>query len=520
MAQLNLLSRFDARNAVLACRDTFLAEIVRETFVLAAFAPEILHSLDADIQAAGKQAKKIRLMDEIWREADLPRLPGFVEHIDPSDFDSVPAESFGLRDGRPRGCDAELLLVLLAVNGVESLTSATGYERLADSEVLRVLLDAKGLPMPKRSTVAKYLALVSPRTMKLVHKAQMRQVLAAGLDDLRRLTVDSSAVAANSAWPTESGLIAGHLERASRLLERQGKLSDVTWSSKLVARWLSKLDSWHTAISLVGSKRGAKAERKALYRKILRAAEQAHTKISAGAKACAERLEDVCLQPSHSLRVNAMMEQVDHSLAECAKAMSSAQCRIFEQKTVAAEHKAYSMCDPDAYMVEKGERDPVLGYKPQFGRSQHGFITCFEVERGNPADSTRLLAMVEQCVGHTGIALAEVSTDDGYTSTDNLDTLRQRGIGKVSFSGAKGRRVIGEELWNSEEYKELRDDRAAVESTIFTVKYKFNLRSFCRRGLPGVRMELAGTIFAYNLWRIAYVRRHKHEQESGVPLAA
>jgi hypothetical protein len=33
-------------------------------------------------------------------------------------------------------------------------------------------------------------------------------------------------------------------------------------------------------------------------------------------------------------------------------------------------------------------------------------------------------------------------------------------------------------------------------------------------------MELAGTVFAYNLWRMAYVRRHQREQESGVPLAA
>jgi len=520
MAQLSLLSRLDARNAVLACRDTFLTGIVREAYALAEFAPEILSSLGADIDMAGKQAKKIRLMDEIWREADLPRLPGFVERIDPSDFDSVPVDSLDLCDGRPRGCDAELLLVLVAVNGVESLSSASGYERLADSEMFGMILGAKGFGMPKRSTVAKYLALVSPRTMKIVHEAQMRQVLASDLDDLRRLTVDSSAVAANSAWPTESGLIAGHLQRAYRLLGKQGKLSDATWSSKLVVRWLSKLDRWHTAVSLVGSGHGAKDERKTLYREILRTAEQAHAKIAAGATACADRLLDLCLRPSHSIRVSAMMTQVHYSLAECAKAMASARRRVLERETVAAAHKAYSMCDPDAYMVEKGDRDPVLGYKPQFGRSEQGFITCFEVERGNPADSTRLLAMVEQCAGNTGIALAEVSTDDGYTSTENLNSLRKRGIGMVSFSGSKGRKVLGEELWNSEEYKDLRDDRAAVESTIFTVKHKFNLSSFCRRGLSGVRMELAGTVFAYNLWRMAYVRRRHREQESGAPVAA
>ena len=232
------------------------------------------------------------------------------------------------------------------------------------------------------------------------------------------------------------------------------------------------------------------------------------------------RLEECCLQPSHSIRVQIMMEQVRQSLEECSLAMESARLRVLQGKTVEAGKKSYSVSDPDAYMVVKGQRDPVIGYKPQIGRSLNGFITCFEVERGNPADSARLLALVEQCENNTGVNLAEVSTDDGYTSERNLGALLAKGVEFVSFSGAKGRKVLGEELWDSPEYKALRDDRSAVESTIFTVKHKFNLRSFCRRGLSGVGMELAATVFAFNLWRTAYQRRHSRSRQAASAVAA
>lgn len=511
--QLSILSNLNARDAILACGATLLTEIVREAFNLVEFAPEILTALSEDIDAAAKEAKKVRLMDEVWWEAKQPLFPGFTERIDPADFDTIPAESLTLFEGRPRACDAELLLVLVAINGVFSLSSAPGYERLSDSSMFEVVLEAKGLDMPKRSTVAKYLGIVSEKTMQLIHNAQMRLVLSSGLDDLRRLTVDSTAVEANSAWPSESGLILGHLARAARLLEKQGKLSGVTWASKLVDRWLSLIKKWHTAISMLGSVRGARRKRKNLYAKLLKAAEKALARLEGDAASRAARLEECSLLPSHRARVDSIMDEVRYSLEECVRAMNSASVRVLQGGKVAADSKSYSVCDPDAFMVVKGQRDPVIGYKPQFGRSLNGFITCFEVDRGNPADSARLLPMVEQCEGNTGVTLAEVSTDDGYTSTGNLDALLARGVELVSFSGSKGRKVLGEDLWSSAEHAELRNDRSTVESTIFTVKHKFDLCSFCRRGLNGVRMELAATVFAFNLWRTAYVRRQRWSQQ-------
>jgi hypothetical protein len=354
----------------------------------------------------------------------------------------------------------------------------------------------------------------------MLHETQMRQVQVSGLDDLKRLTVDSTAVPANSAWPSESALILGHLTRVANLLHGQGELSGMKWASKLVERWLGEIRKKHVGISLLGSRRGATRSRKALYRKLLRIAQKALTRLTADLEGLANELLILCPKPSFSLRIDQMTQQAEHSLGECRRAMDSAIRRVIRGEKVDADQKCYSVADPDAYMVVKSDRDPVVGYKPQIGRSREGFITCFEVERGNPADSERLLAMYDQCVANTGLRPAEVSTDDGYTSAANLKALLDRGVSIVSFSGAKGRKVLGEELWGREDYHELRDNRPSVESTIFTAKHKFNLRSFCRRGLAGVQMELAGSVFAFNLWRMSFLRRRRRPQLTPAAVAA
>lgn len=185
-----------------------------------------------------------------------------------------------------------------------------------------------------------------------------------------------------------------------------------------------------------------------------------------------------------------------------------------------AEEKTYSLADADAYMIQKGGRDPLVGYKPQIGRSAEGFISCFEVQRGNPGDSKRLEPMVRLHRKNTSVIPFSVSTDDGYSSGPNLDALTQMHVQQVSFSGAKGRKILGEETYQLPEYEKMRNDRSAVESSIFTFKQKCNMRRFCRHGLAGVRKDMAEAVLAYNLWRIAYVRNRRNKGDIPIPKAA
>lgn len=91
-----------------------------------------------------------------------------------------------------------------------------------------------------------------------------------------------------------------------------------------------------------------------------------------------------------------------------------------------------------------------------------------------------------------------VSTDDGYVFKLARDSLLELGSFIVSFSGAKGKRLIPAEIYNSELYKQARKSRSAVESLMFTLKYCFGFGQLRRIGLSDVRIELMEKIIAYN----------------------
>ncbi len=80
-----------------------------------------------------------------------------------------------------------------------------------------------GPDLPGKSTLVENLNLVSPRTMGLIHLAQLEMSSVEDLDDFLELTIDSTSVWANSAWPTDGKLILGLLERVFRMGEELKK---------------------------------------------------------------------------------------------------------------------------------------------------------------------------------------------------------------------------------------------------------------------------------------------------------
>lgn len=520
MVQLNLLHNLDTFNRILTCKGTFLAQIVREALDLARFDFRIAVHLQHDIEGDARRAKKERLMDDIFEKEQLPRFPYFVEKIEPSDFASVHSWTCRLDQGRSRAVDAELLLVLTVINGVFSLTSREGYERLIESEVFNAVLQSKGLGVPARSTVGKYLELISERTHRVINDALYRKVAKEELDDFSRLTIDSTGIQANSAWPTESGLIFGFLQRIDKLLHRQASYTGVAYECKLVDRWLRRLEKLHKSINMLPVTPGIRRERRKRYKLVLKIAEKTRGKLRKLLDKRLERITECCIRPSDRLRVDRMLEQIETAFDELDTAMDTAHRRVILEESVPATEKTFSLADADAYMIEKGSRDPLVGYKPQIGRSAEGFISCFEVQRGNPADKDRLEPMVQLHRKNTSVIPFSVSTDDGYSFAPNLDALTEMHVQQVSFSGAKGKKILGEETYQLPEYKNMRNDRSAVESTIFTFKHKCNMRRFCRRGLAGVRKDMAEAVLAYNLWRISYLRNRRYKKDIPMPKAA
>ena len=127
--------------------------------------------------------------------------------------------------------------------------------------------------------------------------------------------------------------------------------------------------------------------------------------------------------------------------------------------------------------------------------------------------------MVRQCLENTGLPLESLSVDDGYAWKQGIAAVRELGVETISVSGAKGRKILGDELWEDEVHRQLRADRSAVESLMFVLKYSFHFGRMSRRELECVRCEMLEKTLAYNFARAVYLR-DRANHPPGEPKAA
>jgi len=99
--------------------------------------------------------------------------------------------------------------------------------------------------------------------------------------------------------------------------------------------------------------------------------------------------------------------------------------------------------------------------------------------------------------------------DDGYSNKKVRDKWIKNGVEIFSISGAKGKRIIADEDWDSDAYRQARNDRSAVESIMYCLKFGYNLGRMMRRGLENVRNEMMEKILAYNFDRTVLLKRRK-----------
>ena len=95
----------------------------------------------------------------------------------------------------------------------------------------------------------------------------------------------------------------------------------------------------------------------------------------------------------------------------------------------------------------------MVGYRPQLGRSGHGFVSALLVPRGNAADNAQLLDVVLDHWDRSGVLPGLVSSDDGYSAKSARDDLLGAGVKVVSISGAKGKSITAPEQWNRPDYR-------------------------------------------------------------------
>lgn len=484
---------------VLSPPNSELFELLQEADRLVRRHPIILQSIEADLDLHGKNKKVLRLEDAKWREARSLPLPTVQNATR-----LVPcAEQLVLGTGRPRTPAYVLYMFLVGRGYYGGFKSADAMVLLQESTTLTIFLAHQGMSMPGGSTLSELANAVSNESRELILDAQLKEVLAEGWDNFDQLLQDSTAVEANTQWPKDSQLM---VDLVGRLLRRGDKLSRFAMSDFKDApanKALKKIASLHKRISMGIRTEG---ERKKAYVALLGLVRRVRRRL--GPLVVRARRESMLLNilPSRRDMALRLVLWLESDLANLQKVMDACEARVVYQRKVPVEEKTLSVADPSASFIVKGGREPVMGYKPQLGRSGKGFVIGLIVPSGNAADSGQLVPMFEQATKRTGVIPSVVSVDDGYASRAGREDLKARGVKVVSISGSKGKHITPEQDWEDADYVAARNSRSAVESLMFTIKHGFDFGRVARRGLANVRAELLEKVLAYNFCRMAKCR--------------
>lgn len=505
--QETILERPIVYNLILPVPDTDFRDFIEEVNDLADKYPEIIAEIEKDLDSNARKKKKLRLADKKFLENMTLPLPKFtVEEVEQE------LESLEIKTGRPR-MSGELTYMFIMIRGFlgGSLASKSSRRFLHESMSLYGHFQSLGLKMPAVTTILENVNLVSQKTLDLILDKQIKLILEEDLDDFKKLTIDSTSVKANSSWPTDAKILTGLLTRANELGQKLHIFNLPDFKLGWIPRWLKEMDKLEFQICLVAGKAKSKGKLKRHYRKILRRGNKTVGSLTKEFIKFKEQLSMEMLKPSHRLRLQCILDQIESDISDAGKVILYDN-RVFNDIVLPSTEKILSLSDTSAAYIKKGNRDPVIGYKPQLVRSENGFVPSLTVPEGNTSDSTELVSAIRNSIKRTGVIADLVSTDDGYASAKGRDEILAMKVKDISISGAKGKKIIDDEDWKSPLYKDARRFRSAVESLMFTIKDVFDFEELGRCGINAVRAELTEKVLAYNCCRIILIRKRKQEE--------
>jgi hypothetical protein len=490
--------------------NTELGKILKKAFELYTRYPRIERLITGDLDAYAIEEKKKRLADAAWimqqtlsLGLSCPKASQVQKQVE-----------IDLAVGRKRMEPLVVYIFLLLEGDFQSLTDKLSSERILDSRTLQYFFQSHGLgAIPPRSTRHENVRKISQTTQDYILRQQLFMVRDDFLDNFENLTVDSTAVKANSVWPTDSGLLTDILHRSyhlsQQLYERFGIPNFLQWYMPM---WLKKMTQLNFQINVTSGK-GARRKRKKLYGKLYTVAEKAIFHMKRELDKHRAQKDELNILPGRLSQLNHLWDYIEDYISDAEQVISYSKERILEEKVIKNEDKVISLSDGSAAFITKGDRETVVGYRPQLGRSRNGFVTALIVPEGNAADSPQLLPLVKRTVKNTGVVPSCVSADDGYSSNQGVRAVKAEGVNLVSISGAKGKKLTSDMDWISEEFAEARRMRSAVESLMFVLKYVLGFGNLRRRNIESVRLEMLQKVIVHNFRQMIIVEEKNKKRE-------
>lgn len=154
-------------------------------------------------------------------------------------------------------------------------------------------------------------------------------------------------------------------------------------------------------------------------------------------------------------KIEKLSQKLDEALAVAKKIIE--QTEEVLSGNVHLSDRVISIHVQDARPIKKGKPrvKAEFGYKVQIGECENGFVSNYEVYKGNPSDDTLLCDAIKRHESTFDHVPEPIAADCGYGSKENEDTAKEAGIKKVAIPKRGKKSKERQEIEQSRPFKRL-----------------------------------------------------------------
>ena len=391
-----------------------------------------------------------------------------------------------------QGLPAEAVLRCALLKQYRQLSYQELAFHLSDSASFQAFARLPLNLFPRKSVLQKTISCIQPATWERINQRLLADAKEEKVELGKKLRIDSTVTETTIHAPTDSSLLWDSVRVMVRLLEEAQAIAGAPAIEFRNHRRLAK----KRARAIIYTR--GKDKKARLYRDLIKATtntlgylDQAKITLAFTSRA--------------SLEAEQWQAEVEHYKPLIKQVIEQAQRRVFQGESVPVSDKIFSLFETHTDIIIKGNRDIQYGHKLNLSSGKSGLILDVVIEAGNPADTDRLLPMLDRHIENYGAAPRQLAVDGGYASKANLDAAKACGVEDVAFHKKRGLSIeaMVKSRWV---YRQLRNFRAGIEAAISCLKRAYGLARCTWKGLAHFKSFVWSSVVAHNLILLARLK--------------
>ncbi len=311
-------------------------------------------------------------------------------------------------------------------------------ERIADGYTLRGFTDFLSQPVPQHHAFNRAFNRLTPETLQAVNELVVQAAVALGLEDGKKLRVDTTVVETDIHHPTDNTLLGDTVRVITRFV---GHLAQAVGRGVKGFRNRTRAARRRMqAIQRMTTQQRHQQQTKK-YRQLIAITEQ----VVASARRVLKQTQKARGKDLQGdLILSSLRPEIDHYCELGERVIDQARRRVLEGEQVPNAEKIYSIFEPHTDLIKRGKvQTPVeFGHKVFLAESAQGLITQYEVLQGNPCDEDHVEPSLERHRETFGHAPDLYGSDRGFYSENNVKACRHDGVKTVCVSHNAGARKL------------------------------------------------------------------------------